>query len=137
MAGVGQAAIGPDEEGTGIVRVKIDGQEANLILDLDSSYTLIGEELAERLGLPAGEPFVAWDGDRVRNGRLVVLNQVTLDEARADKVAAVVVKQAALASEDGAVIGVQGVLGLTFLSRFALSTRPEDEALVLEPKLAD
>ena len=114
-----------------------DGQAAGLILDLDSSYTLIGQELADRLGLPAGEPFVAWDGARVRNGRLVVLNRVAVEEAQADKVAAVVVKQAALASEDGAVVGIQGVLGLTFLSRFALSTSAEDGALVLEPKLAD
>ncbi len=137
MAGVGQAQVPPDPEGGGVVQVTIDDRAAELVLDLDTPYTLIGQDLADELGLPAGEPFVAWDGERVRNGRLVVLNRVALGEARAEKVAAVVVKQAALAGEDGAVVGIQGVLGLTFLSRFALSTRPEDGALVLEPKLAD
>ena len=51
--------------------------------------------------------------------------------------AAVVVKQASLATEDGAVVGIQGVLGLSFLSRFALSNRPEDGALLLDDKLID
>lgn len=137
MAGVGRAQLPPDPEGAGVVQVTIDDRAAELVLDLDTPYTLIGQDLADSLGLPAGEPFVAWDGQRVRNGRLVVLNQVALGEARARKVAAVVVKQAALAGQDGAVIGIQGVLGLTFLSRFALSTRPEDGALILEPKLAE
>ncbi|MFH2010796.1 MAG: aspartyl protease family protein [bacterium] len=99
-------------------------------LDLDTGLTLISRSLANKLGLPqppAGEePFLAWYGDRWQSGQFVILKEVRWDKARAKQVEALVI--------DSPPFFTDGVLGRTFLLRFAGRFNADRTTVSLQPR---
>ena len=137
LAGTGSAAIEQDPEGMDVVELRINERvTAKFLIDMESGYSFVSKALADKLALQTAEPFIAWDGAEVRHGQLAHIPSLALDGARTERVAALVVENIPDLSKDQLAIGVEGVLGLTFLTRFALSYRPENGALLLEDKLA-
>ncbi|HOX42725.1 MAG TPA: tetratricopeptide repeat protein [Myxococcota bacterium] len=138
MAGSGHAFVEAQEDGA-LPPVEVglgDGRRARVLLDLQLGLSLVSPALASRLGLdrPAGQPdLLLWDGREVRTGWLAVLPQVELDGARAGRVEALVAELAGWQDEAGTPL--DGVLGLSFLGRFALGEA--DGGIALGPKIAE
>ncbi len=138
MAGRGRALVEREEDSAlPVVEVGLGpGGRARVLLELEVGLSLVTPALAARLGLapPAGEPaLLAWDGREVRSGWLALLPAVELDGARAERVEAVVTELGSW--QDESQEPLDGVLGLSFLGRFALGEY--DGGLSLGPKLAD
>ena len=129
MAGTGFAALplGADETA---IEVKLPGEQVGRFrVQLGSPYTLLSEALAKRIGLAQGQAFLIWDGREVHEGKILRLDSLQVEEARAEQVDVVIVKELPE--------GEDGRLGLSFLSRFALRIDPDSNTLELSPKLAD
>ncbi len=111
-----QASAQPD--GPILVQATLEGEPCCLMLDTGAQKPTLGPELAEALGLGAGEEadLVLAGGVRLR-GRHVELKELTVAGVTARQVPALLVP----ASE----VGVDGLLGLSFLRRFRLSLGPE------------
>jgi hypothetical protein len=134
----GRARLAEDEEG-GLLPVEVelpDGHRARVLPDPDVGLSLVTPALAARLGLPrpADAPvFLAWDGSEVLEGWLARLAWVQLDDARVEGVEVLVTDLGDWQAEPGGPI--DGILGLSFLGRFALAEI--EGGLGLGPKIAE
>jgi len=134
MAGRGRALVpaAADRPAPPVVELG-RGQQAPMAIDAEATYSLLAADAAVPLELGPGEEFIVWQSGRSLVGRLVELDAVALAGARAERVAVLVVDRDALATVAGE--AVDGLLGLSFLTRFALERRAGDGALELGPKL--
>ncbi|MEY4580523.1 MAG: hypothetical protein RL701_5226 [Pseudomonadota bacterium] len=115
LAGNGKASVRVGQGQTALrARVKLLGREtASFVVDTGASYVTITTLLAHRLGLRLDNApkLLLQTANGVRQGALIVLERVELQGATALRVPAVVVDD----------LGpVDGLLGLSFLSRFDL-----------------
>lgn len=95
--------------GAVLVPVQVDGRGPfTFLLDTGSSHTVVSDALAERLAAPAGV------SSRTL-ATVVALRGVSVGTARAESLAPSVVSLARLREREP---GVDGILGLDFLSRF-------------------
>lgn len=134
MAGRGRALVPAAADRSAPPVVDLGrGQQAPMAVDAGVTYSLLAADAAAPLELGPGEEFIVWQSGRSLVGRLVELDTVALAGARADRVAVLVVDRDALAAIAGE--AVDGLLGLSFLTRFALERRADDGALELGPKL--
>jgi len=96
-------------------KVRLDDKEtASFVVDTGASYVTLTRALADKLGLDlAGAPKVAMQtANGQRDGRFVLMGSLAVDKLIAKRVPAVVI--------DDLGPGVEGLLGLSFLSRFEL-----------------
>jgi clan AA aspartic protease (TIGR02281 family) len=109
------------------VRVRLNdlAQEVRFILDTGASFTAISEELARRLGLAdlEGLPTVELSTAKGRiRVPLITLRSVDLQGARVENVAVVILPE---------LEGGDGLLGLSFLSRFNVDISHSEQKLLL------
>ncbi|MDI1444306.1 TIGR02281 family clan AA aspartic protease [Polyangium sp. 6x1] len=96
-------------------KVRLDDKEtASFVVDTGASYVTLPRALAEKLGIDlAGAPKVALQTANGRkDGLFILIGSIAVDKLAAKRVPAVVV--------DDLGAGVEGLLGLSFLSRFEL-----------------
>lgn len=103
--------------GTTVVRATINGRaEGEFVLDTGASLVTISQQFAARLRLSAHPPsrtqLVMADGRRIE-GVMTLLGSVQIGKAKAENIPAVILPQV-LGS------GIDGLLGMSFLERFAV-----------------
>ncbi|HYV45950.1 MAG TPA: aspartyl protease family protein [Myxococcaceae bacterium] len=125
LAGKGKAVVAFSPSSDAIVAmVRINEREkARMVVDTGATAVTLSRRLASRLGLPedAGASIFVRTAGGIRPARLTVVDQIDLQGARARHVEVAVV--------DTLPDGVDGLLGLSFLSRFEMTLRPGDGRL--------
>ncbi|MDC3982171.1 TIGR02281 family clan AA aspartic protease [Polyangium jinanense] len=116
VVGEGRAALRM-EPGQLQIRAKVrldDKETASFVVDTGASYVTLPRALAEKLGLHlAGAPKVVLQtANGQKDGLFILVGSIAVDKLAAKRVPAVVV--------DDLGAGVEGLLGLSFLSRFEL-----------------
>jgi aspartyl protease family protein len=109
-------------------RVRLMGRETgNFIIDTGASYVAITRALAQRLALDLtrAPTLLFQTANGPRNGCVVILDQVAVQNAKAARVPAVVVDDLG---------GIDGLLGLSFLSRFDVTQTRDTVELVARRK---
>ncbi len=102
--------------GAVLVPVQVDGRGPfTFLLDTGSSHTVVSDALAERLAAPAVARVRLLTPAGPLDAAVVALRGVSVGTARAESLAPSVVSLARLREREP---GVDGILGLDFLSRF-------------------
>lgn len=105
---------------------------ARLVVDTGASIVVISKEVADRLGISAedtGEEIeIIMANGTSANARQVILKSIKIGEAEVKNVQAAIL-------ESNAVGGVDGLLGMSFLSNFIISVDTASNKLVLEQVL--
>jgi clan AA aspartic protease (TIGR02281 family) len=125
-AGKGRAEIRFDAASGEIVAMAtLDGrQTARFLVDTGASYVAITAELAAKLGVTSKEPEVLVDtANGPTTGKPVIIDSIALQGATASRVNALIMKR--LPAE------LDGLLGLSFLSRFDLKVDRQQGRLEL------
>jgi tetratricopeptide (TPR) repeat protein len=127
LAGVGSALILDvyNQEG---LEVGINGGDpgGRFSFSTDSSYVLLSKEYAQKLNLPASGPeLLRIDGSR---GNFLIIDKLEVEEASARRVEAMIM-------EEALPDGMDGILGLSFLLRFAVTPTGGEEGYVLSAKM--
>lgn len=125
LAGTGRAVVSFSPTGDVIIApVRINGHEkARLVVDTGATLVTLSRELASRLGLAedAGTRIFVRTAGGVRAARLTVVDQLELQGARANHVEVAIC--------DGLPEEVDGLLGMSFLSRFDVTMSSADGRL--------
>jgi len=97
-----------------MARATVDGQAGNFIVDTGASFVALSRPFAERVGvdLEHAASILVQTAGGIRKARLTAVDRVELGGVRADRVE--------VAVSDELPEDVDGLLGLSFLSRFAL-----------------
>jgi aspartyl protease family protein len=117
LSGKGRAVVSFSRAtGAIIAPVRLNGREqARMVVDTGASFVTLSRKLASRLGFPenVGTRIFVQTAGGVQPARLTVVDQIELQGARATRVE--------VAISDGLPEGVDGLLGLSFLSRFEVT----------------
>ncbi|HEY8212128.1 MAG TPA: TIGR02281 family clan AA aspartic protease [Myxococcaceae bacterium] len=107
-----------------VAAVRINGREkARFLVDTGASLVTLSREMAARAGIPedAGAKIYVNTAGGIRAARLTVVDQIELQGAQASHVEVAIL--------DSVPDGVDGLLGLSFLSRFEVTLRSHDGRL--------